>query len=154
TEKEKQSLGRGNLPVTANPIAGAEPGVPGCLDLGSIERLNSQAIRYQKTAQYFKAERLFHKALALCEQYRKADQPVILVTTLNHVARLYYDLGKYAEMEPLLLRALTIGEKALGTDDLEVAVTLDNLANFYFAQGRYANVQPVLLRALRIREKK
>jgi tetratricopeptide (TPR) repeat protein len=132
----------------------AEAGKSRSKDLSSIARLNEQAVRCQSQGQYRQAEMLFLQALMLYEQYQGPDQLLLLVTTLNQLARLYFDQGKYSAVEPLLRRAMTTGERTLGTEDLEVAITLDNLGNLYFAQGYYAEVEPLLLRALRIRERK
>ena len=64
-----------------------------------------------------------------------------------------YELGQYAEAEPLLQRALQIREKALGPEHPDVATSLNNLAVLYRAQGRYAEAEPLYQRALKIREK-
>jgi tetratricopeptide (TPR) repeat protein len=50
-----------------------------------------------------------------------------MATSLNNLAILYDDQGKYAEAEPLLLRSLAIMEKALGKDHPNVATSLNNL---------------------------
>ena len=46
---------------------------------------------------------------------------------------LYKYQGQYAQAEPLLLRALSIREKALGPEHREVAASLNNLATIYHA---------------------
>jgi tetratricopeptide (TPR) repeat protein len=56
--------------------------------------------------------------------------------SLNSLATLYADQGRYAKAEPLYERALAIWEKALGPEHPNVAQSLHNLAGFYQAQGR------------------
>jgi tetratricopeptide (TPR) repeat protein len=66
---------------------------------------------------------------------------------------LYRDQGKYAEAEPLHVRALAIREKALGPDDPDVADSLNNLGLIYDGQGRSAEAEPLFQRALAILKK-
>ena len=73
--------------------------------------------------------------------------------SLNNLAVLYTEQGRYAEAEPLYKRALAIDEKALGPDHPDVATALNNLAGLYDDQGRYAEAEPLYKRALAIREK-
>jgi tetratricopeptide (TPR) repeat protein len=75
-----------------------------------------------------------------------------LGTSLNNLAMIYVKLGRYAEAEPLLKRALAIQEKALGPDHPDVAESLNNLATLYAEQGRYAEAEQFYRRALAIRE--
>jgi tetratricopeptide (TPR) repeat protein len=55
--------------------------------------------------------------------------------TLNNLAIVYRDQGKYGEGEGLLKRALVIRETALGANHPDVAWTLTNLAILYEARG-------------------
>ena len=48
------------------------------------------------------------------------DHPNV-ATSLNNLAELYRNQGKYAEAEPLYKRSLAIREKALGPDHPDVA---------------------------------
>ena len=73
--------------------------------------------------------------------------------SLNNLAALYADQGRYADAEPLYKRALAIREKALGPDHPDVATSLNNLAELYRDQGRYADAEPLYKRALAIYEK-
>ncbi|MBO0800237.1 MAG: tetratricopeptide repeat protein, partial [Blastocatellia bacterium] len=56
---------------------------------------------------------------------------------------LYYDRA-----EPLLKRALAIGEKTLGKDDINLAEPLFRLAHLYIGRGDYAKAEPLLQRSL------
>ena len=70
---------------------------------------------------------------------KKHSVPIIpmLRRSLNNLATLYGEQGRYAEAEPLYKRSLAIWEKALGPDHPDVALSLNNLADLYRAQGRY-----------------
>src|SRR6516225_8200007 len=58
-------------------------------DLTIIQDLNAKAIARQDKGQYADAEPLFLQALTSCEEYVGPDQALLLVTTMNHLARLY-----------------------------------------------------------------
>ena len=92
------------------------------------------------------------RALAIREKALGPDHPDV-AASLNNLATLYIDQGRYAEAEPLLKRALAIREKALGPDHPDVAQSLHNLAVLYQVQGRYAEAEPLYKRALAIKEK-
>ncbi len=49
-------------------------------------------------------------------------------TTLNNLALLYSDQGKYAQAEPLYQRALAIYEQAFDPDHPYIATVLENYA--------------------------
>ncbi len=51
-----------------------------------------------------------------------------MATSLNNLALLYQDQGKYTEAEPLYERSLAIREKALGPEHPDVAASLENYA--------------------------
>jgi tetratricopeptide (TPR) repeat protein len=73
------------------------------------------------------------------------DHPDV-AKSLNNLAVLYADQGRYADAEPLQKRALAIREKARGPDDPDVATSLNNLAELYRKQGRYADAEPLYKR--------
>src|SRR5262249_40088938 len=73
-------------------------------------------------------------------------------SSLNNLAALYCDEGRYGEAEPFYQRSLAIREKAVGSDHPDVATSLNNLGLLYAEQARYAAAEPLLLRALVIRE--
>jgi len=73
--------------------------------------------------------------------------------SLNNLAWLYQAQGAYAKAEPLLVRALDIREKVLGSMHPDVARALNSLAVLYQDQGAYAKAEPLLVRAIDILEK-
>ena len=84
------------------------------------------------------------------------DDPITalnLATSLNNLAALYDDQGRYSEAEPYYKRALAIWEKALGPEHPQVAQTLNNLAALYYTKGQYVEAEPLFKRALALVEK-
>ena len=75
-----------------------------------------------------------------------------MATSLNNLANLFQDMGRYAEAEPLYRRSLKIDEKKLGPDHPDVAASLNNLADLYDDMGQYAKAEPLYRRSLTIRE--
>ena len=73
-----------------------------------------------------------------------------MATTLNNLALLYKTQGDYAKAEPLYKRALSIWEKALGSDHPNVATSLNNLAELYRATNRIEEAKKLEERAARI----
>jgi tetratricopeptide (TPR) repeat protein len=59
----------------------------------------------------------------------------------------------YTEAEPLMRRALAIGERSLGPDHPRVATHLNNLAQLLRATNRLGEAEPLMRRALAIAER-
>ena len=100
---------------------------------------------------YAEAEKQWVAALQEAEKFGPEDSR--LATSLNSLANLYWDQGKYGEAEPLFKRALAIREKALGPEHSDVATTLKDLAILYLDQLRYGEAEPLFKRSLEITEK-
>jgi tetratricopeptide (TPR) repeat protein len=79
------------------------------------------------------------------------DSPDV-ATSLNRLAKLYYDQGRYSDAEPLFVRALAIREQHLGANHPDTAISMNNLAQLYKSSGRYSDAEPLFVRALAIRE--
>ncbi|NVN88269.1 MAG: CHAT domain-containing protein [Rhodopseudomonas sp.] len=79
--------------------------------------------------------------------------PAEEANALNQEALQYSQRGDYKHAEEALRRALSIVEKAVGPDDVNVAQGLINLAILFYNLGRYADAEPLFKRALAIREK-
>lgn len=75
-----------------------------------------------------------------------------MAQTLNDLALVYKDQGKYVEAEALHRRAWVMREQVLGTSHPAVAQTLYNIALIYSAQGKYGEAEGLYKRALAIRE--
>ena len=63
------------------------------------------------------------------------------------------DQGKYDQAEPLIRRAIEIGEKVLGKDHPDVAGRYNNLANLLKEQRKYTEAEPLYRRAIEIDER-
>ena len=66
---------------------------------------------------------------------------------VNGLATLYQLQGRYADAEPLCLRALETWEVELGADHPDTTTGLHNLAALYKSQGRYVEAEPLYVRA-------
>jgi tetratricopeptide (TPR) repeat protein len=84
----------------------------------------------------------------------RADLQLRAARLFNTAALATFTLGKYAQAEPLLQRALLIREQHLGAEHPDTATSLNNLAGLYWSQGNYAQAEPLLVRALSIVEQK
>jgi CHAT domain-containing protein/tetratricopeptide (TPR) repeat protein len=83
---------------------------------------------------------------------KEKDPRLEQVLVLEAEATAHYKAGRYDETIPLLQRALTLRETALGKDHESVASTLRILAALYRSQGDYNRALPLLERAFRIYE--
>lgn len=72
---------------------------------------------------------------------------------LNQVGYYLSERAQYGEAEPLLQRAIAIGEKTLGAEHPALATRLNNLAVLYANQGKYGEAEPLYQRAFAIYEK-
>ena len=98
-----------------------------------------------------------HQALLRCETSEffsilLGPDHIRVALSLNNLAELYVNEGKYAEAEPLLKRSLTTHEKVLGPDNVHVAPILNNLAKVYWIEAKYSDAEPLLKRSLAIYE--
>jgi len=75
------------------------------------------------------------RSLMIYEKALGRDHPSV-ASSVNHLAELYRETGRYGDAEPLNKCALAILEKALGPDHPDVATSLINLAKLHKAQGR------------------
>ncbi len=76
-----------------------------------------------------------------------------MATSLNNLALVYDDQGRYAEAEPLYQRALPIFEKALGPEHPDVAQSLENYAALLRETEREDKAEEMEARAMAIRVK-
>jgi CHAT domain-containing protein len=112
--------------------------------------INSGAAAYQR-GDYSSAAANLTAALKEAEAFGETDQRLAL--TLNNLAVVYREQGRYAEAEQLSRRSLAIRERALGPEHPDVGGSLNNLAALFHVQGRYAETEPLYRRSLAIIEK-
>ncbi|HEU4564969.1 MAG TPA: tetratricopeptide repeat protein [Gemmatimonadaceae bacterium] len=79
-------------------------------------------------------------------------QDLAVAELLLLLAGVFRARGQLAESEPLLERALAIGEWTLGRDDPGIAPALNALAHLHFARREYERAEPLLRRLLVIQE--
>jgi len=96
------------------------------------------------------AQEYLEKAIVLQTKFQKLEA---LATSLNNLANLYYNQGKYSEAEPLYLQALEMRRRLFTGDNPHVATSLNNLASLYNSQGRYSEAEPLYLDALEMRRR-
>jgi tetratricopeptide (TPR) repeat protein len=83
----------------------------------------------------------------LLGEIKEIDRPE-MVTSLGRLGNLYKAQGRYAEAEPLLLKALKLSKQK----QTNTAFSLNNLATLYESQGRYPEAEPLYLQALEIKK--
>ena len=114
--------------------------------------LNNLALLYKTLGDFARAELLYQRALAICENVLGPEHRNT-ARSLDNLAALYQALGEFARAEPLHRRALAICEKTLGIEHPDTAQILNNLAALYEARGDSARAEPLYRRALAICEK-
>ena len=98
--------------------------------------LNLEGLCQRRLLNPVVAERQYRKAIDLFEKVGPANS-MSLAVTLDNLASLYTDQGRFDEAEPLRLRAMAVFRA--GGDDAtrRVATGLQNLAVMYQKQGRH-----------------
>ncbi|HEU5380043.1 MAG TPA: toll/interleukin-1 receptor domain-containing protein [Ktedonobacteraceae bacterium] len=95
--------------------------------------------------------------LASEERWNESRSKPVLSDTelsLNNLAGLYKEQGKYEEAESLYQRVLAICEQKLGVTHSDTATSLNNLAELYRVWGKYEEAEPLYKRSLEIYEQK
>jgi tetratricopeptide (TPR) repeat protein len=92
--------------------------------------------RGQSAGQLSDAEREYKAALASCDPQQCPELPVIL----NGLGGLYYELGRYNDAEPLLLRAVELLRRT-DHDSRLLPAALSNLAAVYRIRGRFTEAK-------------
>ena len=84
-------------------------------------------------------------------RHHDPDSP-LLGSLWHSVGDAYRERRQYSQAETTYRQALTLREKHLGTNHLDVASSLDALANVYYQQGLYTEIEPLYKRSLSICE--
>ena len=95
--------------------------------------------------QTIEAEPMLRKALSIQEASHPEDPETGF--TMNNLALLYGQAGRWSEAEPLVQKAVEIFNRATGTDSVETAMLLANLASVHMQQGRPERAEPLFRRA-------
>lgn len=97
------------------------------------------------------AEVQFKAALEEAEKFGEADERLAL--TLNNLAAMYHEQGKFTLAEPLYKRSLDIKIRILGDCHADVALNHHNLAVLYSARRMYPVAEKHYKLALEMKEK-
>jgi CHAT domain-containing protein/Tfp pilus assembly protein PilF len=139
-------------PVTPQPGA-PQPGAPQPAgpQPAAIRRYLPEFKRLQQAADWAGLERLASEALGAVEAQSGPDS-IDVARAASWEALALDRLGRKQAAEPLLRRALTIDEAALGVQHRDTVMDRDNLADVLLSTGRYGEAEPLLRRSLEIRE--
>lgn len=118
----------------------------------SMAEQRARARAGQRVQSLTEVEGFYRRALAIQEKTLGPDHPTA-ATTLNNLAALLDQQGKYGESEPLQRRALGIFEKALGPLHPDTAATLTTLAVSLDRQGKVVEAEQSYIRAVDISRK-
>jgi tetratricopeptide (TPR) repeat protein len=123
--------------------------------------LSNLAVLHQDQGRYSEAEPLLKQALEILKRLLGADYPqmatnmtnwvtLYLAVSLNNLATLYLAQNRAREVEPVVVQALEILKRFLGSEHPHIATSLNTLAFIYQAQGRYSEAETLLLQALEL----
>ncbi len=156
--KEAEELLRRALEIRKKQLGSEHPDV--------AEVLNNLGVLLKAQGKDGEAEPFYRRALEIDEEaellYRRALEIRVkllgldhldVVESLNNLAALLYNQGKYRESESLFSRALDICEKQHGLDHPYVALSVNNLGMLLKVQGKYREAESLYRRALEIWEK-
>ncbi len=97
-------------------------------------------------------EQLLSHALVCLSRSEQESEQELTLALMSHVATYLTKHTRYAEAEPLLVRATQEGERILGPQHPLVAEVLNGSGYFYYEQGKYEQAEPLLKRAWHIWE--
>ncbi len=115
-------------------------------DLESLGRL------YYHQGRFAEADSLYKRSIAMQEKLGVDLDDMAF--SFNYLADLYADEGRYSEAEPLYIKVLKFGEKALSSEDPQLAVYVGNVGLLQMEQGRYPEAEINFKRALKISQQR
>ena len=95
------------------------------------------------------AEQLFRRALAVTEALHGETHPETAIT-IDNLAQVLEEMGKFDEAELLFRRALAIAEATLEPENPSLAIVLNNLAIVLENKEKYEEATGLYERAFRI----
>jgi tetratricopeptide (TPR) repeat protein len=108
---------------------------------GSWQDIQNRGTTALDSNEYWKAEPLLKKAIAMARTYGPND--LRLAKSLNEMGRLYTVRGRFAEAEPYLVESLYVTENALGKENAAVIPAMGSLIRFYVLHGSVEQAQPL-----------
>jgi serine/threonine protein kinase len=98
-------------------------------------------------------EQRFEKQIATYERGLGAARNLYLAVSLENLAAIREEQGKYSEAELARKRVIAIREKALGPEHHYVGKAFSDLASLYLKEAKYRDAEALLRRSLEISEK-
>ena len=90
---------------------------------------------------------MFKESLAIYKKMLGDEHPDV-ADSLNNLASLYKNQGKYDEAEKMFKESLAMRKKMLGEEHPDVAQSLNNLAALYENQGKYDEAEKMFEESL------
>jgi len=115
--------------------------------------MNMQLVQLHKMGEIKEATIVAEEALNTAIK-AFGENHVQVATSLNNLAAFYKSQSKFAEAEPLYIKALSIWETNLGKDHPDVGSCLNNLGDLYSSCGKYEESEKCYKESLDIFEKK
>ena len=106
---------------------------------------------YAMESRYSEAEQLGTRALEIMERAGAPETPDI-ASALEWLGRFYGTTEQWEKALPSLARLVSIRERALGKDHLEVALALVNVASAHSGLSHFSDAEPLFKRAIGILE--
>lgn len=125
----------------------------GLPERSAAEGLGARSARINALGAAGKYSEAIPLAEAMLADLEKGRPSKDLAGAMNNLAELYGRVGRDAEGEPLLKRAIAIMEQTGALDSVEIAPMLNNLAALYQRQQRYAEAEPLFRRVLALSQK-
>lgn len=97
------------------------------------------------------AEKFYLSTLQILKQTQRTEYVELVAHTLYNLANVYKAQGRYAEAEPLYLRAQEIWVQMFGSEHSWISFPIYGLAALYKEQGKYPEAAVLYADCLRIR---
>ncbi|MEB3282497.1 MAG: CHAT domain-containing tetratricopeptide repeat protein [Lyngbya sp.] len=120
--------------------------------LGEADRLTQEVLELYGKGLYVEAIPLAERALSIYQELF-GEQDLQVAMSLNNLAALYEEIGRWNQAEPLLKKALEIRENLLENYHPDLAQSLNNLAKIYGRQEKYSEAESLYKQALSIYRK-
>ncbi len=102
--------------------------------------------------QFQGVEKLYQQAVAIRRQLFGPEHPEV-ATSLNGLANLYYEQGRYGEAEAFYQQALQMKERLLGLEHPDLVPALNGLAKLlYYVTGNIPEAEALYHRAIHLSE--
>jgi tetratricopeptide (TPR) repeat protein len=116
----------------------------------SWQELTKQGLHKFEEGDLRTAEEIYKKALQIAESLSDNHK---IAASLNNLAAVYRDEGKYNDAESLYLKSLEVHREEMGSGQGEIATTLGNLADINAYTGRFEKATDLYQQALAVSRK-